>query len=193
MSRRSLNDYQKKNKYILKIEKFLHQRMDVILGNSKAVINQLLQEGAERNKVKLIYNGINLEHFDYSTTKRNCRRELNISKNDFVIIIVANLIPYKGHIDLISALQHIDSELPNWRLLIVGKDIGIKKYLEDKIKVCSLEKKIMFLGKVEKVNNVLKCSDLGVLCSHQEGFSNALLEYMASWTSCNCYKCWRKF
>ena len=58
MSRRSLNNYMNSKKIALKFEKILHQRMNVILGNSKAVANQLINiEGAPKNKVGLIYNG----------------------------------------------------------------------------------------------------------------------------------------
>ena len=41
MSRRSLNNYQKKYFFIKFIEIILHQRMDYVIGNSQSIINQL--------------------------------------------------------------------------------------------------------------------------------------------------------
>jgi hypothetical protein len=41
MSRRSLSDYQEKRPGAARIERLLHQRMDLMLGNSRAVIGEL--------------------------------------------------------------------------------------------------------------------------------------------------------
>ena len=56
MSRRSLNDYQNNVKYAKKIESFLHSKMNLITGNSKAVVEQLIDEGVSEEKLRLIYN-----------------------------------------------------------------------------------------------------------------------------------------
>ena len=37
--------------------------MNVILGNSKKVIEDLRQEGVGEDKIRLIYNGINIKKF----------------------------------------------------------------------------------------------------------------------------------
>ena len=42
MSRRSLSDYQKKRPGAARIERLLHQRMDLVLGNSRAVVRELV-------------------------------------------------------------------------------------------------------------------------------------------------------
>ena len=43
--------------------------------------------------------------------------------------MVANLIPYKGHIDLIKAFNSINKEINNWKLILLGNDRGIKESL----------------------------------------------------------------
>ena len=43
--------------------------------------------------------------------------------------MVANLIPYKGHIDLIKAFNSINKEINNWKLILLGNDRGRKKAL----------------------------------------------------------------
>ena len=59
MSRRSLNNYQNKFKFIpiKKIESFLHKKIKIILVNSEAVKKNIIDEGASANKTKIIYNG----------------------------------------------------------------------------------------------------------------------------------------
>jgi glycosyltransferase involved in cell wall biosynthesis len=180
MSRRSMNVYQKKSRLIALCEKFLHKRMNKILGNSQAVVDELFFEGVENDKLQLIHNGINLDYFKFNLSKSEVRKELNIDKNKFVIVIIANLISYKGHADLLKALNLIKNSLKDWSLIIIGDDRGEKSNLMRIIKKFDLEKNVKFEGEMKTIQKHLTASDLGVLCSHQEGFSNAILEYMAA-------------
>lgn len=67
MSRRSLNNYQKQHKLIKFIERLLHKRMDTLLGNSQAVANQLVLEGINKEKISVIYNGININGYQHKS------------------------------------------------------------------------------------------------------------------------------
>ena len=183
MSRRSLNIYQKKYMKInmMWLEKTFHKNMDFITGNSSAVCKQLMEEGVNKDKIKLIYNGINVKAFKPRDDNNKSSQSTNISKSDLVIICIANLIPYKGHADLIRAIKLVDKQiLGNWRLLLVGRDDGFSEYLRTLIAELNLDKNIKFLGEVENIPSLIENSDIGILCSHQEGFSNSILEYMAS-------------
>ena len=180
MSRRSLNNYQKRNnKFLIYLELLLHKKMTAIVGNSKKVIDQLNRiENVSRDKLYLIYNGIDLSK--YSKKKSEVfRRSLNISQGVVVIANVANLIKYKGHFDLLKACTLIKSK--NWILLIIGNDnqnmkISLLKFIKEN----KLGDNVRFLGQIDDVIKILKICDVGVLTSHEEGFSNAILEYMAS-------------
>ena len=59
MSRRSLNHYQNKFKFIplRKIELFLHNKIKLIIANANAVRKNLIDEGAPKGKINVIYNG----------------------------------------------------------------------------------------------------------------------------------------
>ncbi len=43
-----------------------------------------------------------------------------------------------------------------------------------------VDQRIVWLGKRTDVGRLLQISDIGVLASHEEGFSNSILEYMAA-------------
>ncbi len=182
MSRRSLNNYQKNYFGLATLERFFHKRVDYILGNSQAVLNQLMQEeGVSPTKLKLIYNGLNLNHFQNVPEKTTLRKEFHIGSNDVVFVSVANLIPYKGHMDLLEALGKIAPKLPaNWVLLSIGRDEHILEMLKAKAQDLGIADHIKWLGQRQDVVPLLFMSDVGILCSHQEGFSNALLEMMAA-------------
>lgn len=179
MSRRSLNNYQRKYKGFHQLEKYFHQKCDLILGNSQAVIDQLhTEEGVSASKLKLIYNGIPLD--EQSPIDRDqVRKALGLSKEAYVLCLVANLIPYKGHADLIQALADIKQKLPKeWALLCIGRDDGILSSLQQKAKSFGISDHIQWLLAREDVSSLLAASDVGLLCSHEEGFSNAILEGM---------------
>jgi glycosyltransferase involved in cell wall biosynthesis len=179
-SRRNLNRYQAKRPMLAKLEHALHPHMHAVLGNSRAIIDELVAEGCPPDRTGLIYNGIDLAPYAVLPDKAQARAALGLGPDDFVAVIVANLIPYKGHRDLIEALAKIRHELPSpWHLLCVGRDDGIGDGLVALARNCGIESNIRFLGERANVINLLAASDVGILCSHEEGFSNVILEYMA--------------
>lgn len=181
MSRRSMNNYQKTYPIYARLERFLHPRMDRICGNSLSVIEQLISEGARKEQLELLYNGIDLGRFDRGTDSNAVRSHLGIASDALVLIVVANLIPYKGHDDLIQALGHIRDKLPaSWVCLCVGRDDGILRQLQSRAYEVGVHNHLYWLGSRSDVPDLLAASDIGILCSHEEGFSNAVLEGMAA-------------
>ena len=181
MSRRSLNVYQAKLPFVRRIEAWLHKHTDVLLGNSEAVVGQLRAEADNAEKVGLIYNGIDTQPFCDLPPREEARRRLAVDGDALVLVIIANLIGYKGHNDLITALRQVRNRLPrNWVLLCVGRDDGLESELKLQAEALGLGDRIHWLGERDDVPLLLKAADIGVLCSHEEGFANSLLEGMAA-------------
>jgi glycosyltransferase involved in cell wall biosynthesis len=180
MSRRSLNNYQAKYPILTKLERYLHRKMTAISGNSKAVINQLRHEAhIAPEKLYLIYNGIPLNSREVSREEK--RAANGITAECLVLIVVANLVFYKGHADLLDALNEARAALPEkWVLLIVGGDSGVANRLKERVRKLLLEDHVRFLGLRRDIPELLSISDIAILVSHEEGFSNAVLEAMAS-------------
>ena len=129
MSRRSLSRYQQKWPAVASIERRLHQKMDALIGNSGAVTDELIAEGAPPARVKLIYNGI--ETSAAFLDRSEARRILGIGEDSLVGVVVANLIPYKGHRELIEGMGQVAARLPSpWRILLAGRDHNIQAGLE---------------------------------------------------------------
>ena len=170
MTRRSLNNYQKNLPFIKMIEsKILHKRMKYILVNSRAVYNQMIkEENVKKEKLKLIYNSVKIKDF----------KKKNLSDKNVRIIFLANLIPYKNHKLVIEACR--DIKKLDFQIDIVGD--GDKKYikeLQNLILAYNIKEKFNFHGKCKFLNELLNNSDIGILPSNEEGFSNSILEYMA--------------
>jgi glycosyltransferase involved in cell wall biosynthesis len=155
--------------------------MDLVLGNSRAVVRELVtKEGCPETRVRLIYNGVRLRNAD--VTREEARAALGLEQQCFVTTVVANLLPYKGHVGLIAALAGVSGQLPpGWTLLCAGRDGGSGLEIARAIVGTGLRERIRLLGERSDVPLLLKASDIGVLApTRNESLSNAVLEFMAS-------------
>jgi glycosyltransferase involved in cell wall biosynthesis len=179
MSRRSLSDYQRNWPLVAKLERRLHTKMDAVIGNSRAVVRQLIEEGIPEPKVRLIYNGIEVS--PVLPDRNEARQALGLDSDTLVGVVIANLIHYKGHRELVRGLSHLEQELPaNWRILVAGRDHGIRAELEELAAARGISHRIQFLGEYSDIPRLLAAADFGLLTSREEGFSNVILEGMAA-------------
>ena len=179
MSRRSLSHYQRHWPMAARLEWLLHRRVDACIGNSRAVVSDLASEGIPSSKIKLIYNGIEIPM--PRPERAEARYACGIEQEALLGVMIANLIPYKGHKDLLEGLALIADRLPSgWRILCAGRDEGLQSKLEELVKRRGFNANIQFLGERSDVPTLLAAADFGVLSSWEEGFSNVILESMAA-------------
>ena len=142
----------------------------MILVNSKSIKTQLIdEEYAKESKIRLIYNSVRINQ---DIIKKKNNQKINI-------LVLANFIPYKNHNMIIEAIKLIPENL-NFQINLAGG--GNKLYIEKlkkKIESYKLNKKIKFLGLVKNTKKILSESDIGLLCSDEEGLSHSILEYMS--------------
>ncbi|MFN3656967.1 MAG: glycosyltransferase [Pseudolabrys sp.] len=180
MSRRSLNYYQDAHPVLRRAERLAHKWMTAVLGNSRSVVAELAAEGVPASRLGTIYNGIDIARFEPRTSKSELRRALQLPQDAQIYTMIANLIPYKGHADLLRAFAIAAPSIDaTWRLLIVGRDDGIGSALKQVAVELGIGDKVEFLGLRTDVADILNASDVGLSASHEEGFSNAVLEAMA--------------
>ncbi|MEZ5924000.1 MAG: glycosyltransferase [Hyphomicrobiaceae bacterium] len=182
MSRRSQNDYQAKRPRLARCERSLHRHMDLILANSRRVHAELVDgENADPARTGLIYNGLDLSAHEPQSDRENIRTALDIPSSTLVLAIVANLIPYKGHSDLIDALGRAKAELASdWCLLVIGRNDGLEATLRARAESLRIADRIRWLGERRDVPDLLRAADIGLNVSHEEGFSNAVIEGLAA-------------
>jgi serine/threonine protein kinase len=93
----------------------------------------------------------------------------------------ANLLVREDDVLKIAAFGIASERITQpWQLLIVGRDDGAGFDIRALAKKLNIENKISFTGIRSDVASLMLASDIGLLCSHQEGFSNAILEAMAA-------------
>ena len=184
MSRLSLNFYRPEHRVLSWLERNLfHRRVDIAIGNSKPILAELVEEGVDPSKVRLLYNGIDLSGFARRDGDRErARVSLGVGRDSFVMVSVGNLWTHKGHRDLIEACAAASEELPSlWRLLVAGRDEeGNRAALEKLIQERRLSDHVELLGETGDVATLLLAADLFVQPSHHEGLPNAVIEAMAA-------------
>lgn len=137
-----------------------------------------------QQKIKTIYDGLDLDSFKPKVEKNRLREELNLEPNLPLIGIVSRLMLRKGQDDFIRAAKFVLSEFPETKFLIVGdnpEDNGsIKAYLKEIVDELGVSKNIIFLGWRKDITDILSLLDISVFASRmREGFGNVIMESMA--------------
>ena len=184
MSRLSLNFYAKEHRILSFLEKhILHRRLDIAIGNSKVIIDELAEEGVELDKLRLLHNGIDVERFTRGAGNRERAREaLGLARDAYVMVAVGNLWKHKGHRDLLDACALAQDSLPSdWCLLIAGRDEEDNRAAYERlIAEHHLDGHVTLLGESDDVRMLLWAADVFIQPSHHEGLPNAVLEAMAA-------------
>ncbi len=180
ISRRSLSNYKAKYPLLRKVEPLGYLLADVVLVNSDAVRRDV--ERTERfweGKIRRIYNGIDTTPPAPSPIG-DLVPELSGQEVRPLITYVANLFPYKGHMDLVDAARTVVGEFPSARFLLVGRDSGAMDAVRDRIAALGLERHVLLAGLRTDAVRIAAASSFVVHPSHEEGFSNTILEAMAA-------------
>ena len=155
---------------------------DRIIAISKATENYVLRLGADPEKVKVIYNGVDLNRFRLlPEAKMQVRNKLGISEEAIVALTVRRLV-YKNGIDtLLESAKTAVKENPNIVFLAVGKGPDFED-VKTRIAQLGIEKNFVLPGFVsdEDLPNYYNAADFFVLPSKSgEGLPLVALEAMA--------------
>ena len=154
----------------------------VVVANAAAVKNYLLQQRVASDKIEVIYNGIDATRFSQNgdTSKGTRGGDLQKLGGRSVITMVANFeFAIKGQPMLLRAAKRVIKEEPNAIFVLAG-DGELREQTERLATQLGLQDSCVFLGRFDRVPDLLRASDICVLSSEAEGFSNSILEYMAA-------------
>ena len=91
---------------------------------------------------------------------------------------MANFINYKRHFDILKAFSKVKDSSTRLKLIGNGNSKDISKLISFS-KKHNIYNKVDILTNQKKVFEIVSQSDIGLLASEEEGFSNAILEYMS--------------
>lgn len=134
------------------------------------------------NKLKVIYNGVNLQRFGKISygNRSHILTKLNIPTDSSVIVTIAQFSWVKGLNYLLDAAKMVIKERPNTIFFIIG-DGPERVPLEKQAADLGLSDNCIFTGMRVDTEVFLSAADIYVLPSvWEEAFSFSLLEAMAS-------------
>ena len=157
-----------------------------IISVSDYITNRVKEVCEVKEKCITVHNAINVEAFHAATPIR--RSEIGLADDDFVLVFSGRLIPEKGILQLIQAMNRL-RHIPRLKLLIIGaSDYGkeqsptpFTQKLQQEAK--ELEGSIVFTGFIvyEDVPSYLKAADVAVMPSiWEEPFGLTIIEAMAA-------------
>jgi glycosyltransferase involved in cell wall biosynthesis len=160
-------------------EDMLTRYADVVVANSEAGRTLLLQRGIAPAKVRVIYNGINLERLEPDAASvAAIRTRLQAAPGDSVVGILASLSPAKDHATFLRAAALTVRQQPTARFAIIG-DGALRGELESLADTLGIADRVTFFGFQRRVADYLAACDLVVSSSRDnEGCSNSILEAM---------------
>jgi len=123
------------------------------------------------NKIFVVNNGIDLN-------KNLIKNEFN-NKYPLKLIIIGSIIDFKGHLDAILLLNRLISNNIETILFILGAgDNNYINKLKDVAKYNRVQDYIQWVGFKENVCDIIKESDILLVCSKHETFGLTILEAM---------------
>jgi glycosyltransferase involved in cell wall biosynthesis len=150
-----------------------------VLTNARMIREGLVSnEGLAADKVRVIYNGVDLDLFHPSPSMR--ARLFPGMERAKLIVLVGNMhTDVKGQRTLIAAAPEVVSRFPQARFVLVGDGEKLKDF-EAAAEATGVRANFIFLGRRSDVADILGACDIAVLPSAAEGMPNAVLEYLAA-------------
>ncbi len=172
------------DKKIIFFEKIYLKLSDRLAVVSKGLLEDLKTEYGITDKIFVIQNGVNINHFlkGNRDSKMHFKQKLDIDCK-YLLFFIGVLNGRKGEFDLIKTMVEVVSENADVNLLIIGNG-PTTEIAEKMIKSLHLEKNIKIIPRVKhsEIKMYYMASDLFILPSYSEGLPKVVLEAMACGT-----------
>jgi glycosyltransferase involved in cell wall biosynthesis len=165
-----------------RVELFAYRLADAVVVNADAVKRQLVQNGVPERKITTIYNGLEAARVlpPDGFLSEDAIEFFRLPRGRRFVTLVANLRhAVKDHPTFLRAASHVKSIIPDAAFVIAGEG-ELLEPMRTMAADLGLSEDVFFIGRCEKVSELLAISEVCVLSSLAEGFSNAILEYMAA-------------
>lgn len=155
-----------------------------IVANAEAVRGRLLEEGVPARKIEIVYNGLDVGRVKtspgFQPDEARAQFGLPADAGQRLVCIVANMRhEVKDQRTFLRAARRVRDEIPEAAFVLAGEG-ELMESLRAYVVELGLEREVFFTGTCTRVAELLAVSDVCVLSSTNEGFSNSILEYMAA-------------
>ena len=165
------------------------QVCDQIIANSQATYDyQKRINRIPTHKLSMVHCFTNLDRV-HSVTDRSIhvvRRQLRLRGGEFLVGIVGEVVKRKGHLTLFRAMKEIVKQVPNFKLVILGRfhrDEAYIRQLRGLLIQEGLFQRTKWLGLRENVQDFMATFDLCVVPSNVEPLGLVAIESLAAGTA----------
>lgn len=175
-------------KILIGADKLLCYTATHIYPEGEGVKNDLLKYNITKKPLKIIgngnVNGLDLKHFSTNAVseiqKNNLRKQLGISKKDFLFVFVGRMVHDKGINELVAAFKKLCLLHSNIKLLLVGNfEHDLDPLKTETLNEIGRNPRIIAAGFQKDVRPYFAISQALVFPSHREGFPNVVLQALA--------------
>lgn len=169
----------RQNKVISKLVRLTLKNSSLHTVLNKSMIKDAIESGSHPSKIKVVYNGINLDNIP-SFGGTNILQRYEITEDDFIVLFLGRFHPKKCPDDLIIAFPEVVKKVHNARLIFAGKGEEEIK-LKEMVAELNLNNNVIFAGFVSEDEkwDLLKRCDVFVLPSAVEGHPITVIEAAA--------------
>ncbi len=151
---------------------------DRIIAVSHAVKAHLVEYGIEARKIRVVYNGIDLDYFSPPSAFDNARArtELGLAADALVVGVVAHFTEKKGHQWFLDAVAPLLKSYPALQVLFLGEGPELEA-LQSQVEALGIAARVVFGGYYPNVVPAMGAMDILVLPAlSKEGFGRVLVE-----------------
>lgn len=163
-------------------ERAAYRLAHAVVANAEAVRRQLTGEGVPASKIVVVYNGLDAARV---ATPEGFRREEALARFGLpvgrrFVTLVANLRhAVKDHPTFLRAARRVREAVPDAAFVLAGEG-ELTEPMRGLAAGLGVGADVFFTGRCADVASLLAASEVCVLSSVAEGFSNSILEYMAA-------------
>lgn len=172
------------------VERWAYRSAHAVVANCEHVRRQLIEEGVPARKVRTLYNGLDPARVErpQGFARRETLAALELPESGRFVTIIANMRAHvlhpapaclKDHPTFLRAAQRVHQIIPDAAFIIAGEG-ELKDSTQELAETLGIRDRTFFIGRCQTVGALLSISDVCVLSSSAEGFSNSIIEYMAA-------------
>jgi glycosyltransferase involved in cell wall biosynthesis len=174
-------------KVLLRLERSLSARPDLIICNSHAGRRYHSEAGWQSSRMTVVENGIDVAQFFPDVSARALvREELRVPPTRNVVGIVGRLDPVKDHASFLRMAATLLSQRDDCEFWCIGggSDRAYRERLDAYAHELGISASVRWLGARPNMRAIYSAMDVTCLTSLAEGFPNVVGESMACGTPC---------
>lgn len=145
---------------------------------STAVEAEINRVGVNPDKIVRVPSTVNPAVFHPRPENPALRAEFGVPPGGLCVGMVAQLIPRKGHQDLLAALSQLVETMPSVHVVLCGQG-PLRPQLEREVQQAGLASNVCFAGFRDDMETVMAAFDVVVHPAHREGLGVAVLQASA--------------